>query len=174
VPPTTAAPATVSLVVGPSCPGLPGGGGYYTLGDGASSGWGNNSSGGWYGDGCNGAMQSMPMTGSSTNGANRALWYFGSGTAGFASCEVSVYVPWDGKATDTGGTGAEYQIAEGSADTYVTSFWVNQNTTHGQWVTLGTVNVGGNTVKIRLVDHGVDYPAGWRYGIAAGKLRCTA
>src|SRR5205823_5280350 len=134
VPPPSVTPATTMLVVGPGCPGLAGGGGYYTVGNGSSSGWGDNGSGGWSGDG--------------TNGSNRALWYFGSGTAGFASCTVSVYVPWDGKATDTGGTAAEYQIVEGSAETYVTSFTVNQNATHGQWVTLGTVAVGGQTVKV--------------------------
>lgn len=170
-PPTP--PATVSLVAGPGCPG-PAGGGYSAVGSGSGSGWGSSGSGGWGGDGCNGSMQSMPMTGDSSNGANRALWSFGSGTAGFASCTVSVYVPWDGKATDTGGTAAEYQVSEGSTDSTVASFTVNQNTHHGQWVTLGTVNVGGATVKLRLLDHGIDYPAGWRYGIAAARLQCTA
>jgi hypothetical protein len=164
---------TVSLVTGPGCPGLAGGG-YSAQGSGASSGWGGNGSGGWGGDGCNASMQSMPMTGDAANGANRAVWSFGSGTAGFASCAVSVYVPWDGKATDTGGTAAEYQVSEGAADTTVASFTVNQNTTHGQWVPLGTVNVAGATVKLRLLDHGIDYPAGWRYGVAAAKLRCTS
>ncbi|MEY9859159.1 hypothetical protein ABH935_004786 [Catenulispora sp. GAS73] len=172
-PPSGPPSATVTLVAGPGCPGLPGGG-YDAVGSGSGSGWSDNSSGGWSSDGCNGKMQSMPMTGDSSNGSNRALWSFGSGTAGFASCAVSVYVPWDGKATDTGGTAAEYQVSEGAADTYVTSFTVNQNTTHGQWVPLGTVNVGGNTVKLRLLDHGVDFPTAWRYGISAAKLQCTA
>ncbi|ACU77300.1 hypothetical protein Caci_8477 [Catenulispora acidiphila DSM 44928] len=172
--PSAPPPATVTLVAGPGCPGLPGSGGYSAVGSGASSGWGSNGSGGWSGDGCSGSMQSMPMTGDSSNGPNRALWLFGSGTAGFASCVVSVYVPWDGKATDTGGTAAAYQVAEGTADTTVATFTVNQNTTHGQWATLGTVKVGGDSVKLRLLDHGVDYPAGWRYGVAAAKLQCTA
>jgi hypothetical protein len=163
----------VTLVAGPGCPGLPGGG-YAAVGGGSSSGWGSNGSGGWSGNGCNGSMQSMPMTGDSTNGPNHALWSFGSGTAGFATCAVSVYVPWDGKATDTGGTAAQYQLSEGASDTYVTSFTVDQNSVHGQWVSLGTVAVGGNTVKLRLLDHGIDYPAGWRYGVAAAMLRCTA
>ena len=171
--PPSVPPATVTLVAGPDCP-KPAGGGYSAVGSGSGSGWSNYGSGGWSGDGCKGSMQSMPMTGDSSNGDNRAVWSFGSGTAGFASCAVSVYVPWDGKATDTGGTAAEYQVSEGSADTVVTSFTVNQNTTHGQWVPLGTVAVGGNTVKLRLFDHGVDNPAGWRYGISAARLQCTA
>jgi len=173
VAPPSATAATVTIVAGPGCP-KPAGGGYSADGSGASSGWGSNGSGGWGGDGCNGSMQSMPMTGDSSNSSNHAVWSFGSGTAGFASCAVSIYVPWDGKATDTGGTAAEYQVSEGAAGTYVTSFTVNQNTTHGQWVPLGTVAVGGNTVTLRLLDHGIDYPAGWRYGIAAAKLQCTA
>ncbi|MEZ0108716.1 hypothetical protein ABH920_002717 [Catenulispora sp. EB89] len=170
-PPSGPPPATVTLVTGPGCPSLPGGG-YDAVGSGSGSGWGSNSSGGW--GGCKGSMQSMPLSGDANNAGNRALWSFGSGTAGFASCAVSVYVPWDGKATDTGGTAAEYQVSEGAADTYVTSFTVNQNTTHGQWVPLGTVNVGGNTVKLRLLDHGVDFPTAWRYGISAAELQCTA
>ncbi|MEY9933717.1 hypothetical protein ABH926_008377 [Catenulispora sp. GP43] len=173
-PPPSAPPATVTLVAGPGCPGLAGSGGYSSVGSGASSGWGSSGSGGWSGDGCNGSMQSMPMTGDSSNGPNRAVWSFGSGTAGFASCVVSVYVPWDGKATDTGGTAAGYQVSEGAADTTVANFTVDQNATHGQWTTLGTVNVAGASVKLRLLDHGVDYPAGWRYGISAAKLQCTA
>jgi hypothetical protein len=87
---------------------------------------------------------------------------------------VSVYVPWDGKATDTGGTAAGYQLTEGSTDTVVAGFTVNQNTNHGQWVTLGTVKVGSGNLKLRLFDHGVDYPAGWRYGVSAARLQCTA
>ena len=170
VAPPSAPPATVTIVAGPGC-AKPAGGGYDASGSGADSGWGGNGSGGWGGDGCNGSMQSMPMTGDSTNGSNRAVWSFGSGTAGFASCSVSVYVPWDGKATDTGGTAAEYQVSAGAS---VTSFTVNQNATHGQWVPLGPVAVGGNTVTLRLLDHGIDYPAGWRYGISAAKLQCTA
>lgn len=172
-PPSGPPPATVTLVAGPGCPGLPGGG-YDAVGSGSGSGWGDNSSGGWGGDGCGGKMQSMPLSGDASNKSNRALWSFGSGTAGFASCAVSVYVPWDGKAVDTGGTAAEYQVSEGAADTYVTSFTVNQNTTHGQWVPLGTVNIGGNTVKLRLLDHGIDFPTAWRYGISAAKVQCTA
>ena len=173
-PPASAPPATFTLVAGPGCPGLAGNGGYSSVGSGASSGWGSNGSGGWGSDGCDGSMQSMPMTGDATNGSNRAVWSFGSGTAQAASCTVSVYVPWDGKATDTGGTAADYQVAEGPSDTTVADYTVNQNTAHGKWVTLGTVNVGGASVKLRLLDHGVDYPAGWRYGISAARLQCTA
>jgi len=172
-PPSGPPPATVTLIAGPGCPN-PAGGVYDAVGSGADSGWGGNGSGGWSGNGCNGSMQSMPMTGDSTNGGNHALWAFGSGTGGFASCVVGVYVPWDGKATDTGGTAAEYQLTEGSADSVVTSFTVNQNTNHGQWVTLGTVKVGAGNLKLRLFDHGVDYPAGWRYGVSAARLQCTA
>jgi hypothetical protein len=171
--PPSAPPKTVTLIAGPGCPS-PAGGVYDAVGSGADSGWGGNSSGGWSGNGCDGSMQSMPMTGDSTNGGNHALWAFGSGTGGFASCVVSVYVPWDGKATDTGGTAAGYQLTEGSADTVVTGFTVNQNANHGQWVTLGTVGVGGGNLKLRLFDHGVDYPAGWRYGVSAARLQCTA
>jgi translation initiation factor IF-2 len=172
-PPTTPPPATVTLIAGPGCPN-PAAGGYDAVGSGADSGWGSNGTGGWSGGGCDGSMQSMPMTGDATNGGNHALWVFGSGTAGFASCVVSVYVPWDGKATDTGGTAAEYQITEGSTDTVVTAYTVNQNAKHGQWVTLGTVKVGAGNLKLRLFDHGVDYPAGWRYGVAAARSQCTA
>jgi hypothetical protein len=173
-PPRSAPPATFTLVAGPGCPGLAGSGGYSSVGSGASSGWGGNGSGGWGGDGCDGSMQSMPMTGDASNGPNRAVWSFGSGTSQAASCVVSVYVPWDGKATDTGGTAADYQVAEGPSDTTVADFTVNQNAIHGKWTTLGTVNVGGASVKLRLLDHGVDYPAGWRYGISAAKVQCTA
>ncbi|WP_194921708.1 hypothetical protein [Catenulispora rubra] len=168
--PPSATPATVTLVAGPGC-AKPAGGGYSADGSGADSGWGGNGSGGWGSDGCNGSMQSMPMTGDSSNGANKAVWSFGSGTAGFASCVVSVYVPWDGKATDTGGTAAGYQVSAGSV---VTRFTVDQNATHGQWTVLGTVAVGGTAVKLTLLDHGIDYPAGWRYGVSAARLQCTA
>ncbi|GAA1995139.1 hypothetical protein GCM10009838_69720 [Catenulispora subtropica] len=114
----------------------------------------------------------MPMSGDSTNHDNRALWWFGSGTAGFANCTVSVYVPWDGKATDTGGTAAGYQLAD-TNEAVLANFTVNQNTTHGQWVTLGTVPIAGKSVKLRLLDHGIDYPDNWRYGVSAAKLHCT-
>lgn len=166
-------PHSADLLVGPWCPTVAGGL-FDASGRNTNPGWGTETSGGWTGDGCNGAMVSMPVSGSATkNGANRIIWEFGSRSAGFGTCTASVYVPWDGNASDSGGEAATYTVYNATTEAPLGTFTVNQNASHNRWITLGTVSTGGAPVKMRLLDRGVKSPATLRYGVSAAKLHCS-
>ncbi|MFD0635827.1 hypothetical protein ACFQ9X_33970 [Catenulispora yoronensis] len=182
--------AVFDAFAGPGCPAPAGGGysahGWYVQG---TQGWYSHSSGGWAGNRCDGSMQSMPMSGKAgTDAGNMGLWWFGTGAVTQGSCDIGVYVPNDGKPSDTYGTAAKYVVFNPSTYAVTTSFTVNQTANRGRWmwypaappaagspVTKGFPVTNGS-VGLHLMDQGVDYtisPLG-HYGISAARLYCTS
>lgn len=157
--PSSSAPA-FTAVTGPGCPSAPGAA-YGTAGrEGEDAARWATRDGGYGRDGCDGAYDAIPVSGTSEHGDGKyAYWSF---TPGFteAECDIFVYVPEDGSPRWVSDREAMYQIFPGpdpSGDAAAV-FGVKQAESKGGWVkvtgfvspneqfTVQLTNIGENAV----------------------------
>ncbi|MEV7027899.1 adhesin, partial [Kitasatospora sp. NPDC093558] len=161
-------PPPVVTVLGPGCSGK---GAYRENGRFSKGieGWIGNS-GGWSGDGCNGSYTSVPMSGDASKDDSSAsvVWTFNLGNV--STCALSVYVPASGDVTKVGGHPTYYTVQSGGPGR---SFVVNQTSSQGSWVDVGSYSYGG-PLAVTLHTRGVDWGGGESHAHhAASAIRAT-
>jgi len=160
VAPAATNPVTYRSATGPGCP-KPAGGGYKETGrysDG-KEGWYNLSSGGSTANGCDGSFVAVPMSGAADKDNDaRVTWQWSVGAAS-TRCTITVFVPNNGKATDTGGHPTKYHVLTdaNNRDTKYGSFGVDQVNNRGRAVVVGTWPVTKGTIGVKMLDRGVDW-----------------
>ncbi|MGW2250917.1 hypothetical protein ACWCXH_12025 [Kitasatospora sp. NPDC001660] len=170
VPPAKPAdPPPVVTVLGPGCSGK---GSYRENGRFSKGieGWISNS-GGWSGDGCNGSYTSVPMYGDASKDDPSAsvVWTFTVGNV--STCALSVYVPASGDVTKVGGHPTYYTVQSGGSGR---SFIVNQTSSQGSWVDVGSFAYSGGSLAVTLHTRGVDWGGGVSHAHhAASAIRAT-
>ncbi|GAB3141969.1 hypothetical protein GCM10027290_15560 [Micromonospora sonneratiae] len=138
-------------------------------------GWYSVGSGAWTSDGCGGAYEAMPMSGSKTKDDNfYGEWWFAVGSA-TRSCAVSTYVPSTSDPRNVSGKPATYQVRDTEGGAIRATFTVDQRVNRGRWVSAGTYAVNGGRIVIRAVNRGEDWNDSGRTleHIAVAQLRVT-
>ena len=160
-----AAPATA--ISGWGCPN---GQDFGSTAGGGGAGWHAVSSGGWAGNGCNGAFATMPPSGSaaSADPSQYALWYFTTGPV--SSCRIHIYLPRM-PAGEQATTAAQYLVLSGQQGYQYASFTINQAERPGSWVVTGAVPIQGTQVAVKLTDLGVS--AGGVIAMTQVSLTCA-
>jgi hypothetical protein len=113
------------------------------------------------GDGCNGAFDAMPMSGSATkpDPTNFAVWTFHTGPITHGVCHIDVYVPDDPSLRHVGGHPADYQVF-GSAratGTPLGSFDIDQHFNRGRWASRHNWRITGGVLTVKLDSRGIDW-----------------
>ncbi len=174
-----APPATYTAVTGEGCPQTKDHG-YFRKGFAAD--WRTPPRGGWTGDGCRGAVVSVPMSGDprKDDDDNVVVWWFTTAPVTTGNCAVSAYVPDTGTPSDSAGQPAHYLVfgttdATGPA---VGQFDVDQTRNRGRWVEGGRFPVSrGGRLSVRMVTRGIDFGPGRdgaHLGVSALRVSCTA
>ncbi|MFC9328454.1 hypothetical protein [Kitasatospora sp. NPDC057015] len=157
--PAPAAPS-FSAVAGAGCSNT--GAGYVQTGwwEQGSTGWTNNSTGGYAGSGCSSKYAAMPMSGAAAkDDGNSVLWTFTTAPVTSGSCKLSVFVPNNSDPKVVGGKPSYYTVQNtftpGSGTTK--AFTIDQTTTRGSWVSAGTFPLSGGRIAVMLHSRGVDW-----------------
>ncbi|MFD7453366.1 hypothetical protein [Kitasatospora sp. NPDC059827] len=170
-PPQQPAAPSYSALAGPGCSGS--GTGYRENGhSGGSRDWVTNHDGG---TGCGGDYTSVPMSGDrNKDDENSVSWTFSTGPVSSGSCRISVYVPNSGDLKAVGGAPAYYTVQNSGGGT-AGSFTVNQPQHRGQWVDVGTFQLGGGRIGVQLHTRGIDWggTAGAHLAASTVKADCT-
>jgi len=172
--PAPPATARFTAVAGESCPNRAGSGFFRT---GFASDWYTRSSGGWTGDGCQGRMVAVPMSGDARrdDNDNVIVWWFTPGAG--RSCALSVYVPGTGNVKDADGAPAQYFVY-GSVDASgpaTGSFTVDQVHNQGRFVDVGSYHESTGALSVRMVTRGIDFGpgrSGAHLGVSAARVAC--
>jgi translation initiation factor IF-2 len=177
-PPSARPPsATFTAVTGDECP-HDATKGYKRIGaysDG-SRGWYGRSSGGWTGDGCQGAFDALPMSGYRDRDDTSAfvVWWFKPAQVRQGSCVISVYIPTSRSSRDVAGAPAFYNVIAGRDDyRRIAGFAINQANNRGQWVNAGSYPLRNGQIGIQLITRGED-PNGEHLAAAQVKAACRA
>ncbi|MDT0304710.1 hypothetical protein [Streptomonospora wellingtoniae] len=157
---SSSGPAFTALA-GPGCPGSPNAS-YKTGGrDGNPAGWATRDGG--YGlDGCDGAYDAIPVSGTREYGDGRyAAWSFTPGYAD-AECDIFVYVPEDDSPQWVAGQEAMYQVFPGpdAAGSAAAVFGVQQSRSKGGWVKVTGFVSAEKRFTVQLTNIGEDTVAG--------------
>jgi hypothetical protein len=175
--PTPAAPiVTFTAVGGYGCSSA--NTGYSSNDRDTTQGWYSSGSGGWNKDGCSGAFDSMPMSGSATTAdpTQYADWAFTVGSAS-KTCDLSAYVPkYSGDAKRSAGNPAHYAIGDSQGSAGKGTFTIDQIASGGKWLSIKTVAVSGGKLWVRVDNRGIDWGAsdGYHIGLGQFKVVCHA
>jgi translation initiation factor IF-2 len=173
-------PASFNAVAGPYCSNAGAtwiANGRYTDGD---RGW-TTSEGGYSGAGCGSRFVSIPMSGDAgSDDSNYARYTFTTGAVKSGSCTVEVYIPASSSIERVGGHPTYYTVhdaANGSGESYVGNFSVNQTTHRGSWVSGGRFPVHSGVLSVKLHTRGIDYGSTWKnahHASSAVRVNCSA
>jgi hypothetical protein len=169
--PPTATPPPFSALAGFRCP------------DTANSGfttrhvpgtWYVVTGGGWTGDGCQGHLVAMPMSGDPNRDDlnNVMLWWFKMPPR--PKCAVEVYVPRGPNIRDAAGAPATYFVygtTDGSGST-IGRFNIDQVPNQGRWVAVGSFPATSGQLSVRLMNRGVSNADHSHLGGSAVRVNC--
>jgi hypothetical protein len=130
--------------------------------------------GGWTGDGCQGHLIAMPMTGDPNRDDlnNVMLWWFKVPPR--PRCAVEVYVPRGPNLRDSAGSPATYIVyatTDGSGSP-LGQFAIDQVRNQGRWVGVGGFPATGGQLSVRLMSRGVSNIPEARLGGSAVRINC--
>jgi hypothetical protein len=169
--PPAPAPPPVSAVAGFRCPETASSG--YTQHVGTSN-WYLVTGGGWAGDGCQGHMIAMPMSGDPNRDDvnNVILWWFRVPSR--PRCAVEVYVPGTQNVRDAAGAPATYFVYDttGGNGSPIGQFGIDQVHNQGRWVAVGGFPATSGQLSVRLMSRGVSNIPGARLGGSAVRISC--
>ncbi|MDQ0313182.1 translation initiation factor IF-2 [Kitasatospora herbaricolor] len=142
-------------------------------------GWVTNS-GGYAADGCNGKYASLPMSGAAEkDDGNSVVWTFNTAPVVNGSCKLSVYVPASGDIKDVGGSPSYYTVQSKSepGSGTINHFVVNQTSSRGSWVAVGTYPATNGKIAVMLHTRGEDWKDGTKtfahHAASAVRANCT-
>ncbi|WP_329501023.1 hypothetical protein [Kitasatospora herbaricolor] len=142
-------------------------------------GWVTNS-GGYAADGCNGKYASLPMSGAAEkDDGNSVVWTFNTAPVVNGSCKLSVYVPASGDIKDVGGAPSYYTVQSKSepGSGTINHFVVNQTSSRGSWVAVGTYPATNGKIAVMLHTRGEDWKDGTKtyahHAASAVRANCT-
>lgn len=151
-----------AAVAGDGCPTA--GTSYHQSVQAHTNDWLRSANGGFTGDGCSGAYDSMPMWGSTpgwdTGAYSLYTWSLTSGTTQ-VTCHFGVYVPDNGDPHFVGGAPAVYHYwpraySDSAATSGFARFTVSQVGNLGRWVSSPSFTVTSGHVELILVNTGLD------------------
>jgi hypothetical protein len=118
--------------------------------------WYQVNAGGWTGDGCQGHMAAMPMSGDPSRDdlSDVMFWWFTMPSR--PKCAVDVYVPNGPSRQDAAGAPATYFVY-GTTDasrSLIGQFRLDQVHNQGRWVAAGTFPATSGHLSVRLMSRG--------------------
>jgi translation initiation factor IF-2 len=169
--PPAPAPAPFSALAGFRCPDTANSGYTQSVG---SAGWYLVTGGGWTGDGCQGHLVAMPMSGDPNrdNLNNVVLWWFKMPPR--PRCAVEVYVPRGPSVRDAAGAPATYFVygtTDGSGSR-TGQFTIDQVPNQGRWVAVGTYPATTGQLSVRMMSRGVSNADNSHLGGSAVRVNC--
>jgi translation initiation factor IF-2 len=169
--PPAPAPLPFSAIAGFRCPDTASGG--YTQHVGSAN-WYLVTGGGWTGDGCQGHLIAMPMSGDPNRDDlnNVILWWFKVPSR--PRCAVEVYVPGGPNLRDAAGAPATYFVygtTDGSGSP-IGQFGIDQVHNQGRWVAVGGFPATSGQLSVRLMSRGVSNISGAHLGGSAVRISC--
>ncbi|MET9615531.1 hypothetical protein [Kitasatospora indigofera] len=142
-------------------------------------GWVTNS-GGYAADGCNGKYASLPMSGAAEkDDGNSVVWTFNTAPVVNGSCKLAVYVPASGDIKAVGGAPSYYTVQSKSepGSGTISHFVVNQTSSRGSWVAVGTYPATNGKIAVMLHTRGEDWKDGTKtyahHAASAVRADCT-
>ncbi|MFE3106958.1 hypothetical protein ACFXKJ_05600 [Kitasatospora indigofera] len=142
-------------------------------------GWVTNS-GGYAADGCNGKYASLPMSGAAEkDDGNSVVWTFNTAPVVNGSCALAVYVPASGDIKAVGGAPSYYTVQSKSepGTGTISHFVVNQTSSRGSWVGVGTYPATNGKIAVMLHTRGEDWKDGTKtyahHAASAVRANCT-
>jgi len=127
--------------------------------------WYPTSQGGLVGSGCNGQYLWTHSNGNTASG-DTVKWWFHTGLAANATCDVQVYVPATSSIVATAHP-AYYAMYDNNGNSHVGGFTIDQLKVNG-WQDMGRWPAAGGSISVVLDDRG---PTG--YGVAADAVRVS-
>jgi hypothetical protein len=170
--PPAPAPPPFAALAGFRCPDTANSGYTQRVG---SSGWYLVTGGGWTGDGCQGHLIAMPMSGDPNRDDlnNVVLWWF-KVPSPRPSCAVEVYVPRGPSIRDAAGAPATYFVygtTDGSGS-MIGRFDIDQVPNQGRWVAVGSFPATSGQLSVRMMSRGVSNADNSHLGGSAVRVSC--
>jgi hypothetical protein len=170
--PPAPAPPPFSALAGFRCPDTANSG--FTTRYARNTGWYVVNAGGWTGDGCQGHLVAMPMSGDPNRDDlnNVMLWWFKMPPR--PKCAVEVYVPHGPSVRDAAGAPATYFVygtTDGSGST-IGRFDIDQIPNQGRWVAAGKFPATSGQLSVRLMSRGVSNADNSHLGGSAVRVSC--